>query len=90
MVLQIEDCAHVVTVLHPEYDYIFLFDHSHCGQDRKRLDGLCSNNVQREMEVRNQSWEWQILKQTNVLGPSEDTNLLYKLEQEFRDCILFH
>jgi hypothetical protein len=39
MVLQMEDCVDVVTVLYPEYDFIFLFDHS-CGHDRKRPDGL--------------------------------------------------
>jgi hypothetical protein len=47
MVLQMEDCADVLNVLHPEYDYIFLFDHS-CGHDRKRPDGLCSNSVRKE------------------------------------------
>ena len=34
-VLELEDCAGVVKVLHPEYDCIFLFDHS-CGNDTKR------------------------------------------------------
>ena len=39
MVLQLEDCIDVLQVLHPQYDYVFLFDHS-CGHDRQRPDGL--------------------------------------------------
>lgn len=47
MVLEFDDCANVVKVLHPEYDCIFLFDHG-CGNDRKRLDRLCSIFVQKK------------------------------------------
>ena len=48
MVLQMEDCTDVVTtVLHPEHDYIFLFDHC-CGHNRKRWGGLYYNSVQKE------------------------------------------
>lgn len=39
MVLQLEDCADVLKALHPEFDFVFLFDHS-CGHDRGRVDGL--------------------------------------------------
>ena len=39
MVLQLEDCADVLKALHPEFDIVFLFDHS-CGHDRGREDGL--------------------------------------------------
>ncbi len=39
MVLQLEDCIDCLHVLHPEFDYLFLFDHS-CGRDRQREDGL--------------------------------------------------
>ncbi len=39
MVLKLEDCIDCVTMLHPEFDYLFLFDHS-CGHDRQREDGL--------------------------------------------------
>ena len=34
MVLQMEDCANMLNVLHPEYKYIFLFHHG-CGHVRK-------------------------------------------------------
>jgi hypothetical protein len=39
MVLQFEDCIDIVNTLWPEFDYVFLFDHS-CGHDRQRPDGL--------------------------------------------------
>jgi hypothetical protein len=39
MVTQLEDCADVLKALHPEFDFVFLFDHS-CGHDRGREDGL--------------------------------------------------
>jgi hypothetical protein len=39
MVLQLEDCVDVLNVLFPQYDFLFLFDHS-CGHDRQREDGL--------------------------------------------------
>jgi hypothetical protein len=39
MIIQFEDCIDVVKTLHPEFDFIFLFDHS-CGHDRQRPDGL--------------------------------------------------
>jgi hypothetical protein len=46
MVLQFEDCIDAVKVLYPDYDYIFLFDHS-CGHDRKQPDGLCANSIRK-------------------------------------------
>ena len=42
MVLQLEDCVDVVKTLHPQYDFLFLFDHS-CGHDKQREDGLNVN-----------------------------------------------
>ena len=39
MILQFEDCIDVLKTLWPEFDYVFLFDHS-CGHDRQRPDGL--------------------------------------------------
>ena len=39
MVLQLEDCTDCLAVLYPEYDFLFLLDHS-CGHDRQREDGL--------------------------------------------------
>jgi hypothetical protein len=39
MVLQLEDCDDVITNLYPQYDFVFLFDHS-SGHDKQREDGL--------------------------------------------------
>jgi hypothetical protein len=39
MVLQLEDCIDCLTMLHPVFDYLFLFDHS-CGHDQQQEDGL--------------------------------------------------
>ncbi len=39
MVLQLEDCADVLKHLYPQYDCLFLFDHS-SGHDKQREDGL--------------------------------------------------
>jgi hypothetical protein len=44
MVLQLEDCRDIVKVLYPQYDFLFLFDHS-CGHDRQREDGLNVENM---------------------------------------------
>jgi hypothetical protein len=44
MILQFEDCIDVVTTLWPEFDYVFLFDHS-CGHDRQRPDGLTTTGL---------------------------------------------
>ena len=44
MVLQMEDCIDVMHALYPDYDVLFLFDHS-CGHDRQREDGLNVENM---------------------------------------------
>jgi DNA-binding transcriptional regulator YhcF (GntR family) len=44
MIIQFEDCIDVVKTLHPEFDFVFLFDHS-CGHDRQRADGLSVPNI---------------------------------------------
>ena len=44
MVVQMEDCIDVMTVLFPSYDYLFLFDHS-CGHEKQREDGLNMENM---------------------------------------------
>jgi len=44
MVLQLEDCVDCLKVLAPQFDYLFLFDHS-CGHDKQREDGLNVENM---------------------------------------------
>jgi hypothetical protein len=44
MVLLLEDVVDCLTILHPEFDYLFLFDYS-CGHDRQHEDGLNSGRM---------------------------------------------
>jgi hypothetical protein len=44
MVLQLEDCVDCLQVLAPQFDYLFLFDHS-CGHDKQREDGLKHDKI---------------------------------------------
>jgi len=39
MVLQLENFVDILQHIFPQYDYMFLFDHS-SGHDKKREDGL--------------------------------------------------
>jgi len=41
--LQLEDCGDVLKVLYPQFDFLFLFDHS-CRHNCQKEDGL---NVER-------------------------------------------
>ena len=47
MTLQFEDCVDCVKVLYPQYDFLFLFDHS-CRHDRQRPDGLSANRMNKK------------------------------------------
>jgi hypothetical protein len=51
MVVQIEDCVDVIHVLYPDFEVLFLFDHSY-GHDRQREDGL---NVEIWQEIMERS-----------------------------------
>jgi hypothetical protein len=44
MVLQLEECTGVIKALYPEYDYLFLFDHS-CCRDKQQPYGLNAENM---------------------------------------------
>ena len=44
MVIQTEDCIDVLQALYPQYDYVFMFDHS-SGHDRQRSNGLNANST---------------------------------------------
>ncbi len=44
MVLQLEDCIDCLKVLAPDFDILFLFDHS-CGHGCQREDGLNIENM---------------------------------------------
>ena len=46
MVLQFEDAVDVLKVMHPSYDFVFLFDHS-AGHSKQRPDGLNQHRMNR-------------------------------------------
>ncbi len=50
MVLQLEDCVNVITTIYPQFDFVFLFDHS-SGHDKQREDGLNIKKWQKGLEV---------------------------------------
>ena len=49
MVLQLEDCIDCLKVLYPQFDLLFLFDHS-CGHNRQEEDGLNVENMNKEFD----------------------------------------
>ncbi len=46
MVLQFEDAVDVLKVMHPSYDFVFLFDHS-AGHAEQQPDGLNQHRMNR-------------------------------------------
>ena len=44
MSMQLEDCIDILKINYPEFDFIFLFDHSN-GHDRLQPDGLSLNKI---------------------------------------------
>ena len=69
MVLQLEDCTDVVTTLYPDFDFLFLFDHS-CGHDKQREDGLNAHNMIKGFGGKQRKMRHTIIKQEEgYLGP---------------------
>jgi hypothetical protein len=62
MVLQMEDCIDVVKVLWPNFDFLFLFDHS-CGHDRCRPNGLNNKSLNKGFGGAQKKIELQRLQQ---------------------------
>ncbi len=44
MVLQLKDCVGILKCLYPQYDFLFLFDHS-CSHDKQQPNGLNVENM---------------------------------------------
>jgi hypothetical protein len=47
MVTQLEDCVDCVKVMYPQFDFIFLFDHS-IDHSKKRIGGLDASSMNKE------------------------------------------
>ena len=45
--LQLEDCTDCLQLLYPQFDLLFLFDHS-CRHDRQKEDRLNVENMNKE------------------------------------------
>ncbi len=70
MCLQFEDCVNTVQALYPEYDSIWLFDHS-CGHDRGRQGRLAVGNMGVNWGgTQNKVRDTKIKDVTGYLGPS--------------------
>jgi hypothetical protein len=76
MVLQLEDCADVIKTLYPQFQFLFLFDHS-CGHDRARDDALNVRNMNRGFGGSQPAMHESVIqKGKGYLGPHEhDKNL---------------
>jgi hypothetical protein len=69
MVLQMEDCADVLHTLYPQFDFLFLFDHS-CGHDKQQPDGLNAENMAKSYGGKQNYLRPTIIKQEkDYLGP---------------------
>jgi len=69
MVLQLDDCVDCLKCLHPEFDYLFLFDHS-CGHDRQREDSLNAENMSEVFGGKQSKLQHTLIKEERgYLGP---------------------
>jgi hypothetical protein len=70
MVLLLEDCVDILNVKYPQYDFLFLFDHS-CGHERQREDGFNVEKMSKSFRGRAQRKmrETTIKKSQGYLGP---------------------
>jgi hypothetical protein len=68
MVIQLEDIVDVLMALYPQYDYVFLFDHSN-GHDRMQPDGLNANSVNKNYGGKQPKMHDTELTSDIILGP---------------------
>jgi len=73
MILQLEDCLDVLKTLYPQYDLLFLFDHS-CGHDKQQPNGLNAENMSKNYGGQQSILRPTIIKQVDgYLGPYRRT-----------------
>ena len=78
MVVQLEDCIDVLHVLHPDFDFIFLFDHSN-GHDRLQPDGLNLNRVSVKFGGKQPKMRTSKLTSSTFFGPHHTTSSALQL-----------
>ncbi len=85
MVLQLEDCVDCLQVLAPQFDYLFLFDHS-CGHDKQWEDGLNMENMTKSFGGKQAHLHDTLIKECNgylglfpkILRPGDVQSMVFK------------
>jgi len=73
MVLQLKDCVDVLKCLYPQYDFLFLFDHS-CGHHKQQPNGLNAENMLESYGGQQSILRSTVIKEENgYLGPHSYT-----------------
>jgi hypothetical protein len=89
MVLQLEDCADILKTLYPQYDFLFLFDHS-CGHDRMPEDALKVEGMNKGFGGEQNKMKASIIKSVEgYLGPYDHSHKLKVGDEQhmiFRPC----
>ena len=70
MIVQLEDCVDVLKVLYPDFDFLFLFDHSN-GHDRQCDDALNANKMNRGFSGAVPAMQNTTIESDDYLGPFE-------------------
>ena len=70
MVVQFEDAVDVLKVMHPCYDFVFLFDHS-AGHAKQQPDGLNQHRMNRAFGGKSvpMMWDTIMIQEERYLGP---------------------
>jgi hypothetical protein len=71
MVIQLEDCVDVLQVLYPQFDFLFLFDHSN-GHDRMQPNGLNSQKINKYFGGKQVKMRDSKLTNEKCFGPYHD------------------
>jgi hypothetical protein len=77
MVIQLEDCIDVLQTLYPQFDYVFLVDHSN-GHDRMQPNGLNAQKVNKYYGGKQVSMRDSKLTSKECFGKYHDKD--YKLQ----------
>ena len=68
MILQFEDCVDIITCLYPQFQFLFLFDHS-CGHDRQREDALNAEVMSKGFGGKQRHMHTSVMKDLTFFGP---------------------
>ena len=86
MSLQLEDCIDCMNVLYPQFDVVFLFDHSN-GHDRLQPNGLSTTKIRKNFGGKQPKMRSSILTDKNCFGPYH--NCSFKLQLNMSQSMVF-